>query len=139
MYGDPEDVRRAARRARSIAEELRRDAGETARLAEVPWRSTEADRWRNELEDSVASIRRDAETADALADALHAHAAACEATLATIAAARASFLQRVDEARGVLARAAEGATTVAVDQARGLVERARHLPAPTSLDWLNLR
>lgn len=137
MYGDPQEVRRAAHRARSIAEELREDARQTAQLAEVPWRSTQADHWRNELEEAVLSIRRDAEAADALAESLLAHAEACERTLATIASARNAFLSRLDDARAVLANAVDGVTDAAVEQARSVVNRSMRMPGARSLDWLN--
>lgn len=144
MYGDPEEVRRAARRASSIAEELREEARRTAGLADVPWRSTQADQWRHELEEAVLSIRRDAEAADAVAEALLEHAAACERTLATIASARNAFLRRLDEARGVLARAADGVVDAAddvadaaVEHARNVVNRSLRMPGVRSLDWLN--
>jgi hypothetical protein len=134
--GDPEAVRRAAQRARSLAEELRADARRTASLAEVAWVSSEADRWRGELQVTVGEVHRSAEAAEALAEALFEHAAAVERTLASIAAARQAFLSRVDDARRVLGRAADEVGQAALDQARSVVSRASRMPAPGSLDWL---
>jgi hypothetical protein len=134
--GDPESVRRAAFRARSLAAELRADARRTASLAEVEWVSVEADRWRGELDGTVAAVYRDADAADALADALLDHAAAVERTLASIAAARQSFLSRLEDARRVLGRAADEVSEAAITQARAVVDRATRMPGQGSLDWL---
>jgi hypothetical protein len=134
--GDPETVRRAAWRARSLAEELRADARRTASLAEVEWASVEADRWRGELAGTVAEVHRGADAADAVADALFEHAAAVERTLASIAAARQTFLSRLDDARRVLGRAADEVSDAALDHARAVVGRATRMPGPGSLDWL---
>lgn len=134
--GDPEEIRRVARRARVLAVELREDAGRTASLAQVEWVSDEADRWRGELEGTVANVQRDADAAEAFADALFEHAEAVERTLASIAAARQAFLSRVDDARRVLERAAEEVGEAALAQARAVVSRASRMPGPTSLDWL---
>jgi hypothetical protein len=136
MVADPAAVRAEARRAAALAQQLREDGARVADLAQVAWQSTEAERWRQELAEAVASVHRDAEAVDAVADALVAHAEACERTLAAIASARAAFFTQVDEARRVLANAAEGASSLAVSSARAILERSVRAPGPASIDWL---
>ena len=136
MVGDPEAVREAARDARRLARELHTDVAETAGLADVHWISVEADRWRAELEDTVAGLREDARAVEEVADLLLAHADAAERTLQRIAVARTAFDATVDEARRTLGRAAEEVGDAALERARAVVDRAARRPATWSLDWL---
>lgn len=136
MVGDPEAVRRAARDARELARQLHADATSAAGLADVHWVSHEADRWRTELETTVAGLRADARAVEEVADALLAHAEACDRTLAQIAAARTAFDATVEHARRTLGRTAEEVGQAALDQARRVVDRAARAPARWSLDWL---
>lgn len=137
MYGDPNAIRSVARRALDQAERLRDEATRTAALADVDWLSSGADRWRGELDELVAQLRRDADEVDQVAEALFAHADAAERTLDSIMGAMAAFERQLSDARAVLANGVDEVSAAAVSSARWVVDRARRAPRWMSMDWLS--
>ena len=136
VYGDPEQVRVIARRTAAMADQLRDEAVRVASLADVEWQSTGADRWRDRLDQLLLDMRADADRADDAAEALFRHADEAEQTLAAITSAMAAFERRVDDARRLVANAADEVADTAVDAARGVLDMARRAPSALSLEWL---
>lgn len=88
MIIDPDEVRRLALTIAAAAAEVRAGADRSARVAEVRWVSTAAERFQRILATDIRVTRGAAQELDELHQALLDHASAVEMRLAEIAAAK---------------------------------------------------
>jgi chromosome segregation ATPase len=120
MEGTAEGVLRLARIVAGEADQTRVEAARGGRTDAVAWESVRAQRYREQLMDAVAALRRTAAELDELAQALAAHARAAQQRLDEIAAARAWLLAEVQTAAGQAQDLGSRAADMAQSAARGL-------------------
>jgi hypothetical protein len=120
VYGNPEEIRRLARRVRTEAELTSAEAERGGNADAIEWKSLAAQRYRTQLADALGQAKAAVGELDELSDALMRHAAAVQERLDEIAAAE---------------RWLRGQAHQAANEVRDLVAGVSHVVSE-SVDWL---
>ncbi len=145
LGGDPDELRRMARRLREQAGEVEHTAGRVGRAEGVEWVGLSADRFRDRLREhgrEIARTRRelvDASSAlDHLADELEERQLAIARAMDLVEAELSAARRTVSGFAGGVWDTLTGAERAAERAARGLLDSVTHLPSPGHPDWLDL-
>lgn len=137
-YGDPEGIRRLARRLAREAAGMREDAAQVQRAVQaVPWQGVAADAMAAASRHRVAQLRHTADLYDEAAEQLADHARRVADRLALIAAIEQHVLGLLDRARSRVLDAAAGLLE-ALDPRDELLAAFRPPPSG-SVEWLTVR
>jgi methyl-accepting chemotaxis protein len=152
VYGNTEQIRHRATELRSVATDLRDQAGVMMRAADADWVSTAAAKYAEEARLKAVRLGSLADDADAAAQALDDHAASVDAIKRSIEEAADWLTDRWNDASNLVGNTVEtlkdGAGKVfeffgrevpdaLVTQAKNLVGGVPRLPEPGSVEWLD--